>query len=164
MSKNRNKPKPKQPKAGVSPGSQRQPVAGAKPRQRKHPIPGATLEIDKNACLVFGMRLVDDGGPFGWAGLPAKEIRQIREACRSWESMKLGELFGASGNKPIPAENFDPPAKKRWREIGLDDYDGLWELRVSGKGRLWGMLKDNIFYIVWWDPDHLVCPAPKKHT
>jgi hypothetical protein len=78
--------------------------------------------------------------------------------------MTLGELLSDAGCKPIPVESFSPEAKKRLKEIDLDDYDGLWELRVSGKPRVWGILNHNIFYLVWWDPDHKVCPSHLRHT
>lgn len=159
-SKNKNK----QPKVGASPPARRQPIAGAKPSGRKRPVPGAHVEPDGNACLVFGLRLIDHDGPFAWSGLSPAEVEKIRNRCRDWESMRLGELSNVSGNKPIPAGSFSADAKKRWKEIELDDYDGLWELRLGGKPRVWGVLKHNIFYLVWWDPEHQVCPANLRHT
>lgn len=78
--------------------------------------------------------------------------------------MTVVEVLQLTGTKPIPAENFSAKAKKRFKEIELDDYDGLWELRLGGKPRIWGVLRHNIFYLVWWDPKHAVCLSPKQHT
>jgi len=78
--------------------------------------------------------------------------------------MTLGELLGRPGNKPIPWENMCPDAQKRAQEMELDIFDGLWELRLGGTERLWGLLDAHCFYVVWWDPNHEVCPATKRNT
>lgn len=54
-------------------------------------------------------------------------------------------------------------AQQRSNEIHLF-CDELFSLRLSGKERLFGMVDDGVFYIVWYDKDHEICPAPKKHT
>jgi hypothetical protein len=143
---------------------ERKPVPGAKVKLKKRPVPGPAAPPDSTACLVFGLQLLDHGGPYAWSNALAAHIKAIAAKCKGWESMTPAAVFSASGNKPIPWESFSGPAQKRLVEIELDDYDGLWELRVSGKQRLWGILDRNIFYIVWWDPEHEVCPALKKRT
>jgi hypothetical protein len=159
-----NKSKKKKPKAAVTPSTERQPVAGAKPQHRKRPVPGARVEPEKEACVVFGLQLMDHEGPFGWSELTPDDIKTIRDKCRSWETMTVVELLQVASTKPIPAEKFEADAQKRVKEIELDDYDGFWELRLGGKPRIWGVLRQNVFYLVWWDPLHLVCPAHKRHT
>jgi hypothetical protein len=57
-----------------------------------------------------------------------------------------------------------PAARKRAREINLDHFDGLWELRCGGKERIWGLLDGHCFYVVWWDPAHTVCRSRKRNT
>lgn len=54
--------------------------------------------------------------------------------------------------------------KKRLQEIGQTDIDDLFSLAIDGKRRVWGIKSVNILKIIWWDPDHTVCPSPKKHT
>lgn len=34
--------------------------------------------------------------------------------------------------------------------------------RVSDKARVWGYRAENVFYIVWFDNDHGVCPEGKQ--
>ncbi|HWD40203.1 MAG TPA: hypothetical protein VG944_15240 [Fimbriimonas sp.] len=35
--------------------------------------------------------------------------------------------------------------------------ESLWSFRISGKERLWGLLVDEVFYVLWTDPDHKIC-------
>jgi hypothetical protein len=101
-------------------------------------------------------------GLWGWSGLTSSHIDPLHAKCKDWETMRASELFGQGGNKLIPFANLCKLARKRLEEIELDDLDGLWELRLSGKRRVWGTRLEHIFYLIWWDPDHTVCPALKK--
>ena len=38
----------------------------------------------------------------------------------------------------------------------LDEY--LWAYRLSGTHRIWGILTDNVFYLLWNDPKHAIYP------
>jgi len=55
-------------------------------------------------------------------------------------------------------------AQKRLEELKLDDVDQLYSLRLNGRERLWGIRSNDKFSILWWDPEHQICPAPLKHT
>ncbi len=35
---------------------------------------------------------------------------------------------------------------------------------ANGKQRIWGIKDRNILKVLWWDPDHEVCPSLKKYT
>ncbi|MCM1439936.1 MAG: hypothetical protein NC131_12155 [Roseburia sp.] len=54
-------------------------------------------------------------------------------------------------------------AQKRCDEICLV-CDELFSLRLSGRERLFGVIEDGVFYIIWYDKDHEICPSLKKHT
>ena len=55
-------------------------------------------------------------------------------------------------------------AQKRLVEMKLDDVDEVHSLRLSGVHRVWGILTENVLTLLWWDPNHEVCPSLKKHT
>ena len=74
------------------------------------------------------------------------------------------ELSGPSGNKAIPIEHLCSDAQNRLRDLGLDDYDEVWEMRIGGKERVWGLRDASVMLLLWWDPEHEVCPSEKKHT
>lgn len=126
----------------------------------KRPVPGPVGELDREARIVFGLQLLDHGGRWSWSGLAADEVKFIADHCKSWESMRAGEFMNVDGNTPIPFANLCDDAQERLREIDLGEHDGaFWHLRPAGKLRIWGVLRGNIFYLVWWDPNHEVCPS-----
>lgn len=49
-------------------------------------------------------------------------------------------------------------ATRRLQALRLDDFDELFRFRLGNLPRLWGILDGDIFYPVWWDPDHEVYP------
>jgi hypothetical protein len=30
---------------------------------------------------------------------------------------------------------------------------------MGARERLWGFRRGSVFHVVWWDPDHKVCPT-----
>lgn len=75
-----------------------------------------------------------------------------------------------------PHSRFHPEARKiptveerrdfmrlhpRWR-FSLLELQGAY--RITAKERVWGLLVEDVFYLLWWDPEHEVCPSHLKHT
>lgn len=106
--------------------------------------------------------MLDLEGPWGWSNLAVDFAQKLRDKCGNWESMHEREVFGQGGNKRIPAENMCKEAQKRLVDLELDDHGALWELRLSGAPRVWGLRSGHIFYPIWWDPEHTVCPSNKS--
>ncbi len=103
-------------------------------------------------------------GEWGWGKLDSAALGAVHEKFCSFETMKENELFGSGGRKHIPVIKCCVNARKRLVEIQQDDLDHLWELRLSGKERVWGTRQGHVFFPIWWDPGHTVCPSEKKHT
>lgn len=59
-----------------------------------------------------------------------------------------------------PCERAGLEARARLEELGLDDFDELFRFRLGNMERLWGVFAGNnhVFYPLWWDCDHKVCP------
>jgi hypothetical protein len=55
-------------------------------------------------------------------------------------------------------------AQRRLQVLRLDDTNDLFSLRLSGLERLWGLRSNDVFSILWWDPDHQICPSPLRRT
>ncbi len=53
-------------------------------------------------------------------------------------------------------------ARKRLLKINQEDLDDLFRFRFSGKQRLWGIRQQQSFKLLWWDPDHEICPSAKR--
>lgn len=101
---------------------------------------------------------MDGDGEWVWDAVWGKTLGQIRGKLRNFETMRWGEIEG-KGNKLIPTHKLAVEAQKRLRALNLEDVDGLWELRLSGTTRVWGIRASNLFYLLWWDPEHTVCPS-----
>jgi len=145
--------------------------------QPKNPIQGVNVRADKrprraaagnphadDPTVIYGFSFVDLEGPWGWGKILPTELPRVLEFLRNIERLRQHEAFGGSKNKRIELSALCADAKKRLRQIELDDLDCLWELRVGGAERIWGQRFGHVFYPVWWDPRHEVCPSRKKHT
>lgn len=78
--------------------------------------------------------------------------------------MTWSEVEGATGSHFVSVASFAKPARERLPQIELDDVDELFSLRHGGRQRIWGVREMAILKVVWWDPEHAVCPSAKKHT
>ena len=50
-------------------------------------------------------------------------------------------------------------AQKRLEELHLDDVEELYSLRLTGTKRLFGIRVGASLEILWYDPDHSICPS-----
>lgn len=90
----------------------------------------------------------------------------LRQVLHDLEGLAPGELK-RHGCHSIEVSNLSRGAQKRLEEIGKDDLDKLYSLRLTGRERLWAIRRraiDNdgyyhVFKLLWWDPNHEVCPA-----
>jgi len=124
--------------------------------QRRHP-----------AWRLFKLEMYDRSSgegreSFGWHEIARGKLSGIRKSLQNFETMTWGEI--GNGSHCVSVDQLIPPARKRLEELKLDDVDHLFSLRVTGKERIWGIMDGAILNILWWDPRHKLCPAPKKHT
>lgn len=94
---------------------------------------------------------------------------EIMEKLESFESMTWAEILEASGGKSrgkgnnnhfIEIENLHKTARQRMEKLKIIT-DEVFSLRVNGKTRLYGLLDDGTFSIIWLDRNHEICPS--KH-
>lgn len=94
---------------------------------------------------------------------------EILEKLVAYESMTWQEILnqtngrGHSKNHRISVHKIHKDAQKRLNELNITE-DTLFSLAPKGKLRLFGQLVDGVFYFLWIDPNHEVCPSKKKHT
>lgn len=62
-------------------------------------------------------------------------------------------------NHAVEVDKLCSDARKRLQEIQLDEVSALWSFRFSGTNRIWGVRTGRLFQVVWWDPEHRVCPV-----
>jgi hypothetical protein len=104
--------------------------------------------------------------PFGWHVLDEKTLHYIREKLATFEGRTLNEIFIVSKkqNHPVPVKGLCSDAQRRLQELKLLDVEEVYCLHLSGKERIWGIRDLNVLILLWWDPDHKVCPSEEKHT
>ncbi len=66
-------------------------------------------------------------------------------------------------NHHISVNELIKDARNRLEELKVYE-DELFSLRLDGTTRLYGILQDGVFNIIWYDCNHEICPSKKKHT
>jgi len=104
--------------------------------------------------------------PYGWHQVQQPVIDKIRERLKSFETMTWSEILneGAKRNHLVSRNDLCKEAKDRLVVLKQDDVDHLLSLALAAKGRIWGILENSVVRLLWWDPEHSVCPSRKKNT
>ena len=96
---------------------------------------------------------------------------EILSKLVDYEGMTWNEILNATGGKgsrgtknhPIEINSLVKTARKRLEELNIVE-SSLVSLTVGSKGRLWGWIAEGTMNILWFDPEHEICPSKKKHT
>ncbi len=82
----------------------------------------------------------------------------------TWAQLE-GEVHHMIPDHMIPVSRIIKSAQKRLEDLGHDDENSLASFHINGQQRLWAIRRSkNQFYLLWWDPDHEICPSRRKHT
>jgi hypothetical protein len=93
----------------------------------------------------------------------AEKLLNVIGRLKHFETMTWSEIEGPK-NHSVSCESIVRDAQRRLQEINQDDVDELFSLRLSGKERVWSIRDGSVLKLLWWDPEHKVCPSEKKHT
>lgn len=153
MPKRKPKHKVKSPVAVMQVSSQK------KPHYEPAPDPNS-------AFPSWRVALLEMVGPFGWHEIDKDKLSQVREKLANFESMTWNETLVTHKhqNHSVTLDKLCKDALDRLREIKQDDIESLVSLRLTGKERVWGIRQGEVLKVLWWDPEHLVCPSLKTHT
>ena len=113
---------------------------------------------------VWAFRIVDLGGPWCWSALNGDGLTEVLAKFRDFESMTWEQIDGPTGSHGVEPAKLCKQAQARLTEIRQDDASELFSLRITGRRRAWGILDEHVLRLLWWDPEHQVCPSLKKHT
>ena len=142
----------------------RQPKAVEKVAGKKIPVvaePVSLYDDEKAAWRIGRIQLVD---PYGWHDLDSEGVRRVKERLASLEGSTWKDIFvsGAQYNHQIEVADLKCPTARKWMGDHLPDQPYLWTIRVTAKERIWGILAEGAYQIVFWDPDHLIWEVKKK--
>lgn len=107
---------------------------------------------------------LEHDGKWSW-GVDGDALRGILAFLVQMEKTTWADIVsrGAGNGRRMhhaqPIESLCPEARARLKQLHLDDRDEMFRFRLGGKLRLWGFLVEDVFYPVWWDPDHKVYPT-----
>jgi hypothetical protein len=113
---------------------------------------------------VWAFRIVDLGGPWCWTMLSGAVLGEVLARFRDYESMTWEQIDGPTGSHGVEPWKLSRQARSRLTSIRQDDASELFSLRITGRRRVWGILDEHVLRILWWDPEHEVCPSMKRHT
>lgn len=126
-------------------------------------------QLDSRPSWRFSLADTATDSPWVWGGFDeacavkifklAVEMEKL--AWREVQSQNTGGAKGGLRNKAIPVENLSSEAQNRLVALNLDDVDELFRFRLGNLERLWGIRLGDpwVFYPLWWDPNHQVCPS-----
>lgn len=149
----------KNPKTTASP-----PSPGRTPRTLVDP--GSTSEDDYPR---ISFRYADRNFPVDWHedGHPASVLAFLHDFSRStWQELR-GQRTG-SGNRRgrYHSQEFhevSAAAQERIQASRLDEvFNELTRYRTAGTARVWGFEREKVFYLLWWDPHHVVYELKKR--
>lgn len=140
----------------------KRPTIAEQPTPKKHArsddpvIEGLPLAWRFSAC--------DKGGPWAWSSLDdASQYKRVMEQLHEFERMNWNAISG-QGSHEVERGRLAKKARDRLETIKRDDETHLMSFRVTGKNRVWCIRERNIMSVLWWDPNHSVCPALKRRT
>ena len=109
--------------------------------------------------------LVDHDGRWAWPNVGRGDYHsEVLTKLALFEQKSWNEVQGtgsAGTGKDIPLESLCNDAQRRLIDLGLDDQDRIAELRLTGPQRVWAVRRGDLLHLLWWDPEHEVCPTTR---
>lgn len=115
---------------------------------------------------VWSFRRMDTGHP-RWAICACHTLYDsIITKLRDFEGMTWMEIMSASGGRAAGTNShFEDvadlckEARDRILDLHMEDVDRVFSLRLSSLGRLYGVIDEGVFFIIWYDQNHEIYPV-----
>jgi hypothetical protein len=134
--------------------------------KKKKPGFQISPDISFQETLCWGFKFLDYDGEYGWHPISFKDNEAAFKTLSSFETRKWCEVVNDTyHNHFISISNFPTQeASKRLQQLGLDDYDEIFSIRIDAKTRVYGIKDGRVLNLLWFDPEHRLYPVIKKHT
>lgn len=107
----------------------------------------------------------DLGGDWSWLKADHQMLlTKIIPKLQDYETMTWADVESGTGSHFVSKTDCIKEARQRLDDLELDDIEELFSLRITGKRRAWGIRNVAVLHLLWWDPEHEVCPSRKKNT
>lgn len=87
---------------------------------------------------------------------------------KDYEGMTWQEIMSASGGRSSgtnshfeDVSDLCKEAQARLIEMHMEDVDRIFSLRLTSLERLYGILDNGIFFVIWYDSNHEIYPSGK---
>jgi hypothetical protein len=103
--------------------------------------------------------------PFGWHQVDRDTLENVRTKLIAFESMTWREILldTKKRNHSVKTKDLCKGAQERLEALRLDDVDRVLSLHLTGKERVWGLFSQGVLSLLWWDPNHEICPSTRNH-
>lgn len=110
---------------------------------------------------------------FSFEAIERNEYFNLDGTCVNWPSELVGVLQAVSGipvcdiyagrysgkQSPLRIHPHKRMKNKPWIEPRAVSIEDMWQIRLGkSKGGIHGVLYENVFYIIWFDPQHNLYP------
>ena len=126
-------------------------------------LPRARNFPTENVHLQVKVEKMDFDGRWGWVTFKPVHLQKLLARLLECQKLTWQELRG-SGSHCVSLNLITNDARKRLEFLQCDDIEELYSLRLTSKERIWGIKDGAIFWLLWWDPNHEICPCDKKNT
>lgn len=136
------------------------------PSGEKIPRGGEKADSTNNEVISWHFGLIDNDGPWPCRVIDGESLwTRIHTRMSDFETMEWGEILrDKHSHHFVKTSRLIPLAQRRLEELQQDDISHLFSLRISGEERVWGIRDRHILKVLWWDPNHEVCPSNLKRT
>ena len=115
-------------------------------------------DIDRNGKFAFDV---------GRKDFDSKDFleKMIFYSNMTWAEIKMQthDKKGKSKHHLISYDELSPIAQRRIKEIGKEEkLDSVFSFAFNNLTRIIGIREDEKFLVLWYDPEHEVCPSNKK--
>ena len=133
------------------------------PKREKQPR--ATSDSSENLPPTWRFSIIDLEGPWSWTKVDWADVkaRLGKFEAGTWGDIRRAQhgKSGGSNSHAVETTALCAEAQKRLRTLGHDDAATLFSLRLDGLHRVWGIKDQQCLRLLWWDPNHEVCPSKR---
>lgn len=153
----------------------------AKPKKTKKPESKAgktTAKVEKNSdtqCVVWTFDKIDSSGEYafdvdkiehdGNLNIILKRMTEFSKI--TWADIKkqTHSRSNHTCHHYLDGDGLSKTALERINTMGYDyDIDSIFSFRFESTLRIIGIRENEVFHVVWYDPNHKFYPSKKKNT
>lgn len=151
--------KGKRPASSYTPQADKRATNKVVPETRRQPKGQARPE-EPRGKLLWSFHLFDPCGIWTDGADQDRAFHDIASSLRDLQQLDWSGLMQDHRRcHDIPMDHMVPEAWNRLVERRLDQFEKLMRFRCTGANRIYGIRTNDVFNIIWWDPDHRVCPS-----